>query len=198
MENDKLKHLIVQKSLVEKENQKLLNENERLRRLLELKGSFKFKFKVAKINFQQTREMYESFAINLGRIDGIKENMPVLNNNYLIGKIESVYDNYSIVQMITYQNSVVSASINKDIIGVVKGDRGDELVFEPVSFYEAKLNIGDKVFTSGISDIYPKDIYIGDIYKMVKKYGDTMEYFIKLPFNINDVYEVIVLTEVER
>ena len=64
-ENSKLKHTIAEKSLVEEKNQRLLEENTRLRDLLEMKEHFKFKFKVGKISFQQTREMHQSLAINI-------------------------------------------------------------------------------------------------------------------------------------
>lgn len=197
-ENSKLKHTLVEKSLIEEKNQRLLEENNRLRELLDMKDHFKFKFKVGKISFQQTREMYESFAINIGEVDGIEKNMPVLFNESLIGKVEKVFKNYSIVQMITFQDSIVSANAANDTVGIVKGNRSDELVFEPVSFHEAQLNVGDKVYTSGISDIYPKGLYIGEICEIKKKYENNVEYLVKLPFNITDMNEIIVLTEVDR
>lgn len=197
-ENNKLKHTLVEKSLVEEKNQKLLEENDRLRELLNMKDHFKFNFKVGKISFQQTREMYESFAINIGEADGIEKNMPVLFNESLIGKVEKVFKNYSIVQMITFQNSIVSANAAGNTVGIVKGNRSDELIFEPVSFHEAQLAVGDKVYTSGISDIYPKGLYIGEVCEIKKKYENNVEYLVKLPFNIMDMNEIIVLTEVDR
>ncbi|MDX8336254.1 rod shape-determining protein MreC [Candidatus Cetobacterium colombiensis] len=197
-ENTQLKHTLAEKSLVEEKNQRLLEENDRLRELLEMKEHFKFKFKVGKISFQQTREMFESFAINIGETEDIQKNMPVLYNESLIGKVEKVFKNYSVVQMITFQDSVVSANAGENTVGIIKGNRSDELIFEPVSFHEAQLKIGDKVYTSGISDIYPKDLYIGEICEVRKKYENNVEYLVKLPFNITDMNEIIVLTEVDR
>ena len=197
-ENNKLKYTIAEKSLVEQKNKKLLEENDRLRELLDMKEHFKFKFKVGKISFQQTREMFESFAINIGESDGIKKNMPVLFNESLIGKVEKIFKNYSVVQMITFQDSIVSATAANNTVGIVKGNRSEELIFEPVSFHEAQLKVGDKVYTSGISDIYPKDIYIGEICEVRKKYEDSVEYLVRLPFNITEMNEIIVLTEVDR
>lgn len=197
-ENNRLKHTLTEKSLVEEKNQRLLEENNRLRELLDMKEHFKFKFKVGKISFQQTREMYESFAINIGETDGIEKNMPVLFNESLIGKVEKVFGKYSIVQMITFQDSIVSATVGENTVGIVKGNRSEELIFEPVSFHEAQLAVGDKVYTSGISDIYPKGLYIGEICEIKKKYENSVEYLVKLPFNIMDMNEIIVLTEVDK
>lgn len=196
-ENSNLKKELTEKSLVEEKYEKLLKENVRLRDLLKMKSEFKYSFRVGKISFQQARELYESFAIDLGSKDGIKKNMPILYKDILIGRVEKVLDDYSIVQMITFQDSVVSTRTKSNTLGIVKGNRGDELVFEPVSAHEAKINIGEKIYTSGISDIYPKDIYVGEVSDVRDKYGDEKEYIIKEPFNILDINEVIVLTEVE-
>ncbi|WP_297596433.1 rod shape-determining protein MreC [uncultured Cetobacterium sp.] len=198
VENNKMKNVLAEKSLVEEKNIKLLEENERLREILEMKGSFKFKFKVGKISFQQTRELYESFAINLGAEEGIRKNMPVLFNEALIGKVERVFKDYSIVQMITFQDSIVSAMAGDNVLGIIKGNRSEELIFEPVSIYEAQLETGSKVYTSGISDIYPKGLYIGEVSEVKKKYGNNVEYILKLPVNVMDMNEIIVLTEVDR
>ncbi|MGL5088399.1 MAG: rod shape-determining protein MreC [Cetobacterium sp.] len=196
-ENTELKNIITEKSLVGEKNQRLLEENNRLRELLEMKESFKFKFKVGKISFQQTREMYESFAINIGEKDGIQKNMPVLFKESLIGRVEKVFKNYSVVQMVTFQESIVSATAAGNSIGIIKGNRSEQLTFEPVSFHESQLKTGDKIFTSGISDIYPKGLSIGEISDVKVKYENNVEYIVKLPFNMVDINEVIVLTEVE-
>ncbi|MGL5000002.1 MAG: rod shape-determining protein MreC [Cetobacterium sp.] len=196
-ENTELKNIITEKSLIGEKNQRLLEENNRLRELLEMKESFKFKFKVGKISFQQTREMYESFAINIGEKDGIQKNMPVLFKESLIGRVEKVFKNYSVVQMITFQESIVSATAAGNSIGIIKGNRSEQLTFEPVSFHESQLKTGDKIFTSGISDIYPKGLSIGEISDVKVKYENNVEYIVKLPFNVVDINEVIVLTEVE-
>ncbi|MGL4424748.1 MAG: rod shape-determining protein MreC [Cetobacterium sp.] len=196
-ENTELKKTITEKSLIQEKNQRLLEENSRLRELLEMKETFKFKFKVGKISFQQTREMYESFAINIGSKDGIQKNMPVLFKETLVGRVEKVFKNYSIVQMITFQDSIVSATAGGNTVGIIKGNRSDQLIFEPVSTHEAQLNVGDKISTSGISDIYPKGLSIAEITEIKKKYENNVEYFVKLPFNLTDINEIIVLTEVE-
>ena len=100
--------------------------------------------------------------------------------------------------MITFQDSIVSANAAEDTIGIVKGNRSDQLIFEPVSFHEAQLKVGDKVSTSGISDVYPKGLSIGEIQEIKPKYDKNVEYIVKLPFNITDMNEIIVLTEVDR
>lgn len=195
-ENEKLKNELLEKSLIEEKNKMLLEENDRLREILKMKNRFKLEFKVGKISFQQTRELYESFAINLGSSDGISENMVVLFEDNLLGKIEKSYKNHSIVQMITYQDSLTSARTDNGMLGVIRGNRSETVIFEPISRHEAEIKVGTKIYTSGVSDIYPKDIYIGEVSEIIEKNLGEVEYRVKLAYNVLEVNEVLILTEV--
>lgn len=182
-----------EKAVTDEKVKLLMDENKRLRELLNLKGEFAYNFKIGRIDFMQSRELYESFTIDIGKNDGIKKDMPVLHRSSLIGRVKDVGAFGSQIQMITYQDSAVSAVANGTITGLVKGNRSDELVFEPELSHKANLQKGVKIYTSGISDIYPKGLYIGEISE-VRKEKNTIKYIVKLPFNILDINEVVVLT----
>lgn len=183
-----------EKAITDEKVKLLMDENKRLRELLNLKGEFAYNFKIGRIDFMQSRELYESFTIDLGKNDGIKRNMPVLYRNSLIGRVKEVGRYGSQIQMITYQDSSVSAVANGNIIGLIKGNRDDELVFEPELAHKTNLQKGAKIYTSGISDIYPKGLYIGEISE-VRKVKNDIKYIVKLPLNVLDINEVIVLTK---
>ena len=86
------------------------------------------------------------------------------------GKVSKVYDNYSELELITNPNSIVSARTEDDVLGIARG--GDEenglLYFQP-SVYEDNLTVGDEIFTSGVSDIYPEGIKLGKQKKLMTK-----------------------------
>lgn len=65
--------------------------------------------------------MYDQFYIDLGTKDGIKKNMIVSQGEKLIGRIVEVYENSSLVYMITKESIVVSAKSENHMFGVVKG-----------------------------------------------------------------------------
>lgn len=194
-ENTQLKEKINERDMLAEENDILKQENRRLRELLGMKEEFKYNFKIGKVSFHQVRELYESFSISLGEKDGIKKNMVVLSGKNLIGKVDKVMENYSVVQMITGQDVIVSVLLDNTLLGVVRGDRNGELFFEPSSIYEAELKKGDKVYTSGVSDIYPKGIYVGHISDIDEQEKNPMKkYKVKSDVDIFDLNEIIVIT----
>ena len=177
-------------------NNELLDENERLRKILGMKEENKLDIKVAKVNFRNQNNLYERFFIDLGSKDGMAPNMIVLTgDNKLIGKIGKVYNDYSVVDMITGENSNVSALSESNMLGIVKGSNEDDgtLYFEPNTFQNI-LQVGEKIYTSGISDIYPKGLYIGDISEIDEAQGDVFRSIkVKNDVDAIDISEVLIL-----
>lgn len=177
-------------------NNELLDENERLRKILGMKEENKLDIKVAKVNFRNQNNLYERFFIDLGSKDGMMPNMIVLTgDNKLIGKIGKVYNDYSVVDMITGENSNVSALSESSMLGIIKGSNEDDgtLYFEPNTFQNI-LQVGEKIYTSGISDIYPKGLYIGDVSEIDEAQGDVFR-SIKVKNDVDpiDISEVLIL-----
>ena len=192
-ENRELKSKITSQEYKDELIADLTAENMRLRKLLQLKGEMQYETKVVKVSFQHVQDTYDGFIIKAGSVDGMKINMPVLSGRQLIGKITDVYENYSVVKMITGENSYVSV-LCKDVIGIVNGEREKDLYFRPTSSLEEEIKIGEELYTSGISDVYPKGLYVGKISKILDT-GDTLEkkYKVKIDTNIYDFQEAIVL-----
>ena len=95
--------------------------------------------------------------------------------------------------MITGENSYVSA-LCKDVIGIVNGEREKDLYFRPTSSLEEEIKIGSELYTSGISDVYPKGIYIGKISEVVSADNELEKiYRVKIDTNIYDFQEAIVI-----
>ncbi|MBC2856596.1 rod shape-determining protein MreC [Cetobacterium sp. 2A] len=193
-ENSDLRKQVSEKQMLEEETKYLREENRRLRELLAIKGEFNYNFKIGKVSFHQVRELYESFSISLGSENGMKKNMVVLSGKNLIGKVDKVINNYSTVQMITDQEVVVSVLTENNLLGIVRGDRSNQLFFEPSSMYEVELKVGDKVYTSGVSDIYPKGIYVGYISEVNEDEKNPMKkYKVGSEIDIFDLNEVIIM-----
>lgn len=192
-ENRELKSKITSQEYKDELIADLTAENIRLRKLLDLKGEMQYKTKVVKVSFQHVQDTYDGFVIKAGSADGMEVNMPVLSGRQLIGKITDVYENYSVVKMITGENSYVSV-LCKDILGIAYGQREKDIYFRPTSSLEEEIKIGDELYTSGISDVYPKSLYVGKISEIIDK-GDNLEkrYRVKIDTNIYDFQEAIVL-----
>lgn len=196
-ENEKLRIKDINLSHTIDENRDLVRENKALRKILMMRNRLGMGIKIAKINFRKQSNLYEKFYIDLGRQDGIQKNMVVMTqNNVLIGCVSYVYKDYSIVRMITGQNSSVSAlSQNSNTLGLVKGSNEDDgtLYFEPSAFNNT-LSVGEKIYTSGISEIYPKGLYIGYISKIDADKEDIFKsIYINNGVDILNMEDVVVL-----
>ncbi|MFK4784874.1 rod shape-determining protein MreC [Fusobacterium sp. MFO224] len=185
-------------ALVEYQDELLKNfaeENERLRKLLKIKEETRYKTLVAKISFQNIQELYTTFSIKLGEQDGVKVNMPILIEKTLIGKIVETSAHYSKVRMITANDSYVSCLAENKILGILSGNTGESLYFKPTSTLESDLKIGEEIYTSGISDVYPKGLYVGKIKNIISENNGLEKiYEIENNLNIYNLNEVIVIT----
>ena len=194
-ENKELKNEHIKYNILVSSNEKLIEENNRLRELLGIKEEDKIKFRVAKVNFRNPSNLYARFYINLGKKDGIKRNMIVLSGETLIGKIGRVYDNYSIVDMITSENFNVSAITESQMLGIIKGsDEDDGTLYFEANTFENSIVVGEKVYTSGISEIYPKGIYIGKVSEIDDGDGEIFRSIkVKNDVDILNMTEVLIL-----
>ena len=193
-ENDDLRSENYKLNLENIKLQKLINENERLKELLDLKEGTNIDFVIANISFRDPLSAYDEFFIDLGSRDGIEKNMVVLNKNMLLGRVSKVYENKAIVELIS-KNSVYTSILigDKKYVGILKGENSNKLSIEYI-INDAEIVVGDKVYTSGISDIYPKDQYIGEVSEVEEKEGGLFkEITLILPFNIFELNEVIIL-----
>lgn len=185
-------------SLVEYQDELLKNvteENKRLKKLLKIKEETKYKTLIAKVSFQNIQELYTTFSIKIGNKDGVKINMPVLVDKTLIGKVVETSNHYSRVRMITANDSYVSCLAENNILGVLSGNTGESLYFKPTSTLESDLKIGEEIYTSGISDVYPKGLYVGKIKKIISENnGLEKTYEIENNLNVYNLNEVLVIT----
>ena len=84
---------------------------------------------------------------------------PVIYDNTLIGFIDKVNNNDSIVKLITNNNSKVSVKIN-DELGILEY-KDNNLIISDINNY-ANINIGDNIYTSGLGNV-KENIYIGEV-----------------------------------
>ncbi len=195
-ENKDFKYEIAKLGILEKQTETLLEENERLHKLLEMKKNSKKTFKIARINFKDSLTYHENVFIDLGEINGIKKDMVVMAGDSLLGRISKVHKNYSLVELVTKNEVYTSVlSAENEVLGVLKGENSELMTMESVSV-DKVIEVGEMIYTSGISDIYPKGIYVGK----VESIGESKNQLFKdikiiQDFNIFDVNEVIIFEE---
>ena len=135
-------------------------------------------------------------VINIGKKDGIEENMTVIADEGLVGHVVSVTDNTAKVRTIIDTSSSISClmSTNKDSIvckGTFESDTELKAMYIPTN---ANLVQGDSVDTSGLGGIYPKGIHVGTVKKIISTKNITDRYaIVETAVNFSKLNTVLVI-----
>lgn len=181
-ENDELKQK--NNDLEEKlrEFESVKAENQTLKEYMKLTEKYSdYKTVGADVISRDISNYSKTIVINAGRNSGIKENMPVIASEGLVGFVISATDNTAKVQTIvdssSNTSSVISSSKESVVCkGMLEGKNELKAVYIPT---DAQIASGDSIETSGLGGIYPKGIFIGKVNKVIN--GS----------NINDRYAIV-------
>ncbi|MGL5655693.1 MAG: rod shape-determining protein MreC [Fusobacteriaceae bacterium] len=168
----------------------LQSENERLKKLLEIKNE-RPDLKIGIVIFRHIYDLYKNFTINLGEEEKIKKNMVAVIGNNLVGKVVSVSQDHSIVETINSEDFNISVINDLQVLGIVKGNEDDprKLIFIP-SVSDENVNIGDTIYTSGVSDVYPKGLIVG---KIISKSKEEEMFSVEPSVDVSKLTEVIII-----
>ncbi|MEC9490315.1 MAG: rod shape-determining protein MreC [Halanaerobiales bacterium] len=174
-------------------------ENKRLRELLEFKEKVEYQMVGAEVIANSPSIWEKVITINRGRSDGLKERMPVITyQGYLIGRIEELGSSSAQVRLITDQNFVVGGIIARTEareIGLVRGSGRDDQpnIMDNIA-WDADIQPGDIVLTSGLSNNFPSGLKIGKIAEVeVDNYGLSQKAKVNLFINNITLEEVMVI-----
>lgn len=194
-ENDVLKQRIQELELEVKENEELISENQRLKSLLGLKETSKYKVLPARIIGRDPSVWFDSSIINRGSLDGVKLNMPVVTDGGLVGRITAVSPLTAQVDLITLDKSGVAGVIGtSNVLGVIKGTSKKNLLEMRYVSGSVEVQAGQTVYTTGQDGIFPAGLKVGEIVE-VKTGSATVPHqiFIRPSARIDSMQEVGIL-----
>ena len=175
----------------------LLEENNRLKELLDFQRESKMTILPARvINMSASPYLSSSLSIDVGLESGVEENDPVITPEGIIGKTTIVGDNASIVQLINDVNFRLSVRIKPSAsTGIMRWlDGGLYLIKELQK--NANVNIGDKVVTSGFSDIFPDDLPVGEVVNITDERGRFQKsVVVQINENIGSIINLFVIVD---
>ena len=168
------------------------NENVRLTHLLQLTQHTGFKTIGARVIGRDAGNWWKSIQIDRGGNDGIRENLPVLNADGLIGKVVKVTRGEARVLLLIDPNCKVSALLQESREpGVVAGTQ--------MTYVDraTKIKPDESVITSGLGGIFPKGILIGTVVKaqLNPQTGMYQDVEIKPAVDFRRLEEVVVILE---
>ncbi|MCX8094110.1 MAG: rod shape-determining protein MreC [Candidatus Goldbacteria bacterium] len=180
------------------ENQILKAENEKLKRLLKLTDDNKSKkFIKCYANVIGANEdgFIFSYLIDRGEKDNIKVGDGVVSKDGVVGVIQKVFPDTSVVLLLTDVKCRISVRIERNRkTGVLTGAGYNlcELEYIPK---EEDVIIGDLLITSGLSSSFPAGLSVGRIISAEKKTDKlTMDIKVRPLVNVADIQEVYIVS----
>jgi len=166
----------------------------RLETLLDLKRQVALPVIGARVIAYDPTLWSRAAIINQGKVQGVKEGLPVLAPQGIAGRIVGVYPEYSKVMLIVDRKSSADAMVQRTRIrGMLKGKGGNRcsLEFVPKS---ADVQVGDLVLASGLVGLYPKGLVFGKVTAANKKNpGVFQEIEVSPNVDLSTLEEVLVV-----
>lgn len=183
--------------------QEIEKENEELRDMLDLVESPRdFEPILANVISRSPERWLEQLTINRGSMHGIKVNMAVMTVDGMIGKVSSVSNLTSSVQLITGfdQLNRISATISREkgdnIFGLIEGYNKEQeaLIFRIIEQSDKNVKKGELVVSSNKGGLFPDNLPIGTIKEVSPdQYGLTKTAYVEPAANMYEINHVIVV-----
>ncbi len=172
----------------------MLKENERLRSMLQFTKESPYQLQVAEVISRGASSILSTVTLNVGTKHGVEPNFPVLALDGLLGKTMTVASNASVVQLITDRNFRLSVKVGSEgVRGILIPLYGP---FAEVTgiHHNSGIRPGDRVLTSGFSDIYPKNLPVALVDEVVEAPGENFSRIkVRFPAEPSEVEHVFVM-----
>ncbi len=157
----------------------------------------------ARVISGSTGNWFSTFIIDKGSNDGLQVGMNVLAGGGLVGRITEVGANWSRVLSIIDDTSNVSCMVlttndHLMVSGSLANMENGYIVFNQLSENAKNVEVGDKIVTSNISDVYLPGIPVGNISYMEKDSNHlSVSGYITPSVNFDHISEVLVITKLK-
>jgi rod shape-determining protein MreC len=134
----------------------------------------------------------QTIDLDRGERDGIRRNMGVITPDGVVGKVVEAYQGTSQVLLLTDKDSGVGAMLADSRIQSPVGGTGEPLLTMKYVANDDTVSIGQRVVTSGMDRIFPRDLPVGTVAEI--KPGNPFKMIrVRPAANLERLEEVIVL-----
>jgi len=133
-----------------------------------------------------------TIQLDRGERDGIRKNMGVITPDGVVGKVVEAYPNASQVLLLTDKDSGVGAMLADSRVQSPVGGQGEPLLVMKYVPNDDTVNLGERVITSGMDRIFPRDLPVGTVAE-IKSGNPFKQIRIKPAANLERLEEVLVL-----
>ncbi|MGB2670423.1 MAG: rod shape-determining protein MreC [Candidatus Acidiferrum sp.] len=134
----------------------------------------------------------QTIYLDRGERDGIRRNMGVITPDGVVGKVIESYKDTAQVLLLTDKDSGVGAMLVDSRIQSPVGGTGDPLLIMKYIPNDDTVNSGERVVTSGMDRIFPRDLPVGTITD-IKPGNPFKQIRVRPAANLQRLEEVFVL-----
>ena len=176
-------------------------ENIRLRNLLGLKERSNDQLIAANVVSKSLTLSRNTLTLDMGEADGIRPQMPVINEAGVVGVVVATSENYSVVNLLLNTTFRASAKVERSRVdGIIAWD-GVRLLLKNV-VKTMDVVPGDVILTSQYSSLFPANIRIGVVAEVSEELGTLFKTIVVTPsvdvVRLEEVYVVVHLPQDER
>jgi len=192
------------------ENQRLVEENNRLLNIIE--STYKsdeiffrsindtifnqrYKYTPARIINNSINKKHNFITLNKGSLQGLRPEMAVVSDGNIVGVVKGVSNNYSTVISLLDLDLRISSKVKKNgYFGSLNwnGEDYKSAILNEIPLH-ADIQIGDTIITSGFSSIFPEGIRIGFISDFEEKSGSFYKIEVQLSTDFKRLDNVNVI-----
>jgi rod shape-determining protein MreC len=210
-ENNQLKQQIRDLTWENDHLQGYVSESQQLEELLNFKkrNALRFTLLGARVISRSPANWYSALVVDRGSQDGVKKDMVVVSDTGLVGRVDAVWSNsadilpllnpvVAVGATVNIPNTVVTAGASESAVqGVIEGNKEDPSMLQMIDLpYNAKLQPGEIVMTSGLGGIFPSDLPIGKVLQFNDGGSDLNQYALVQPdVDFSRLEDVFIITE---
>lgn len=143
-----------------------------------------------------------TFTLDRGSTSGIEVGMPVITDDGIVGRVREVGLTFCRVSTVINYDSSIGAYIERSgEVGLVNGDyerrRDGNCVLEYLKF-DADVEVGDRIYSSGLGSVYPRGLYIGEVTEVTgDAFSHTKIAVVKPAADLERLTKVMIITSYE-
>ena len=195
-ENDALRRQNIQLSSEVARSRAARVRYQELASLLSLRDSSRLSLKPARIVVKDIFRQKNTLTLDVGRADSVETGMPVLHSNGIVGTVVLVSEHYSRVMPFLNTDFRVPALIQPlQAEGIIRwdGERLDRLLMEHVVKTEP-VEPGQRVVTSGHSDVFPSGRTIGTVDSVAVQPGrNALRVYVQPAVSLPEIHHAFVV-----
>lgn len=181
-DNEALKQQLLKQQGALQRFEALVEENRRLRSLIEGAEGQTFEFQFAELVGVELDPFSHKVVVNKGALDNVQIGQAVIDGTGVMGQVEDVRPHFSTIRLISDPNHALPVQINRTGLRTVAFGSGETGALKmPGVPRQADVREGDLVVTSGLGKRFPGGYPVATISRINREEGQTFMLVEALP-----------------